>query len=84
MNVQNKAHDLLVLDHLQRDEVVPVHLRSRLRHLQQSGVFESVGRGRGMRYLLSRRFYAALGQKGAYTRRKGFDRQANKELLIKP
>jgi ATP-dependent DNA helicase RecG len=77
------THDLLVLDHLQRDEEVPSHLRTRLRHLQQSGVIESMGRGRGTRYLLSRRFYAALGQKGAYTRRKGLDRQEYKELLVK-
>jgi ATP-dependent DNA helicase RecG len=77
------THDLLVLDCLQRDEEVPSHLRTRLRHLQQSGVIESMGRGRGTRYLLSRRFYAALGQKGAYTRRKGLDRQEYKELLVK-
>lgn len=42
---------------------------------------ESVGRGRGARYFLSRRFYSALGQKGVYTRRKGLDRDTNKALL---
>jgi ATP-dependent DNA helicase RecG len=77
------THDLLVLDFLQRDEEIPSHLRPRVRHLLQSNVVESIGRGRGTRYLLSRRFYAALGQKGAYTRRIGLDREAHKELLVK-
>jgi ATP-dependent DNA helicase RecG len=77
------THDLLVLDHLQREEDIPANLRSRIRHLMQTGIVESVGRGRGTRYLLSRRFYSALGQKGTYTRRRGLDRQANKELLAK-
>lgn len=74
--------DLLVLDLLQREEELPARLRHRIPFLLQAGLIESVGRGRGTRYLLSRRLYAALGQKGSYTRRRGLDRQANKELLV--
>lgn len=44
-------------------------------------MIERVGRGRGARYLLSRRFYRFLGRAGAYTRRKGLDRETNKSLL---
>ncbi len=77
------THDLLVLDHLQRGESVPAHLRSRLGSLRDAGVIESIGTGRGARHLLSRRFYAALGQRGTYTRRRGLDHEANKALLIR-
>jgi ATP-dependent DNA helicase RecG len=74
--------DLLVLDRLQKDEPIPEELRVRLPRLVQIGVVETIGRGRGTRYLLSRRFYAAMGQAGAYTRRRGLDREANKALLL--
>jgi ATP-dependent DNA helicase RecG len=33
--------------------------------------------------VLSRRFHAFLGQKGAYTRKVGLDRETNKALLLK-
>lgn len=76
------TRDLLLLDRLQREEVVPEEFRSRLPRLVHLGIVESVGRGRGTRYLLSRRFYAAIGQRGAYTRRRGLDRGENKALLL--
>jgi ATP-dependent DNA helicase RecG len=47
------------------------------------GIIERIGRGRGVRYLLSRRFYRFLGRPGAYTRRRGLDRETNKELLLR-
>jgi len=74
--------DLLVLDRLQKDEPIPEELRARLPRLVHIGVVETIGRGRGTRYLLSRRFYAAMGQRGVYTRRRGLDREANKALLL--
>jgi ATP-dependent DNA helicase RecG len=42
-----------------------------------------MSRGRGTRYLLSRRFYRFLGRAGAYTRRRGLDRETNKSLLLR-
>ena len=77
------AHDLLVLDHLHREDKVPPELRSRLPRLIRLGVVESVGRGRGTRYLLSRKAHAALGSSGTYTRQRGLDRAQNKALLLK-
>ena len=47
------------------------------------GVVETVGRGKGTRYLLSRRFSAMIGERGTYTRRRGLDDETNKELLLK-
>src|SRR5690606_31888556 len=77
-----ETRDLLVLDLLQRDEQVPADLRDRRNRLAQLGVLERIGRGRSARYMLSSRFYAAIGERGSYTRRRGLDRQHNKELLV--
>lgn len=73
--------DLLVLDLVHRQQRVPDHLARRLGPLLEGGVLERVGRGRGTRYLLSRRFYRELGHTGAYTRRRGLDRETNKALV---
>ena len=51
--------------------------------MAEIGVVERVGRGRGTRYLLSRRFYSAIGQRGAYTRRRGLDREENKAIILR-
>jgi len=75
--------DLLVLDLVHREQKVPPHLRRRVGPLLERGVLERVGRGRGTRHLLSRRFYKALGKPGSYTRRRGLDRETNKALLVK-
>lgn len=75
--------DFLVLDLVHREEPIPEALAPALRRLSQMGVVETVGRGRGTRYLLARGFYAAIKQKGGYTRRKGLDRETNKALLLK-
>ncbi len=77
------THDFLVLDALQRGDPVPDALRPALMHLVELGVVESVGRGRGTRYLLSRSLYAQLQSAGTYTRKRGLDHETNKELLLK-
>ena len=77
------THELLVLDLVHREERVPPDIRPRLRRLVELGVVESVGRGLRTRYLLSRRFHAAIGQPGAHTRRRGLDREENKALLVR-
>jgi len=77
------TEDFLVLDLVHREEPVPDFLKPRLEPLLEQGVIERIGRGRGVRYLLSRRFYRFVGQPGAYTRRRGLDRETNKALLLK-
>lgn len=42
-----------------------------------------MGRGRGVRLLLSRQFYRHIGKTGVYTRKRGLDSETNKELLLK-
>jgi ATP-dependent DNA helicase RecG len=73
--------DLVVLDLLKREKAVPPDFRSRLARLEEHEVIERVGRGRGTKYILSKRFYEFAGTPAAYTRSRGLDRQTNKELL---
>ncbi|HCC32822.1 MAG TPA: hypothetical protein DEQ28_02810 [Clostridiales bacterium] len=77
------VYDFLLLDLIHRQELVPGDLQPQLRRLVDLGVVETIGRGRGTRYLLARRFHAATGQRGIYTRRRGLDREQNKALLLK-
>lgn len=76
------TEDFLVLDHVHRDQPIPADLRQSANRLRDVGVLEAVGRGRGVRYLLSRRFHRFLGTEGAYTRLRGLDKEHNKELLV--
>ena len=75
--------DLLVVDLVHRKQPVPDDLKPRIGHLLDLGIIERVGRGRGVRLLLSRQFYRHIGQAGVYTRRRGLDRETNKELLLR-
>jgi len=78
-----RTDDFILLDILNRDVAVPSDLKTRLSYLLEQGVVERMGRGRGVKYMLSRRFYDHVGKSGAYTRRRGLDRDTNKELLYK-
>ncbi|HVE70220.1 MAG TPA: hypothetical protein VNI54_02540 [Thermoanaerobaculia bacterium] len=75
--------DLFVLDHLRRGDPVPPELKARLQRLVENNIVERFGRGRGVKYIPSRRFAEFLGDPAAYTRDRGLDRGTNKELLVK-
>ena len=75
--------DLLALDRLFVGDPFPKELRSSAKKLVEMGIAEAVGRGRGRRYLLARKYYEELKLPAAYTRRKGLDRETNKALLLK-
>lgn len=75
--------DFLVIDLVHREQPVPLELRPRLSTLVELGIIETVGRGKGIRHILSRSFYGFIGKKGVYTRKKGLDRETNKALLVK-
>lgn len=77
------THDFLILDALRREQPLMPAQQTRIPALIDAGIVESHGRGRGVRYLLSRSLYAALGRKGDYTRKRGLDHHTNKELLLK-
>lgn len=48
----------------------------------QLGVIEVIGKGRGTKYILSRRYYEIIGQSGKHTRIKGLTREQMKELIL--
>lgn len=75
--------DFLVIDLVHREQTVPASLKPRVEHLLEQGIIERLGRGRGVRLLLSQRFYRRLGKAGVYTRKRGLDRETNKALLLK-
>ena len=77
------TQDLLVIDHVFKDETVSECFRGNLIRLLDSGVIEQISRGRGTRYVLSRQFYGFIGKRGIYTRKRGLDRETNKALLLK-
>lgn len=72
-----------VVDFVHREQPVPDLLKSRVDHLLEQGIIERLGRGRGVRLLLSQRFYRRLGKAGVYTRKRGLDRETNKALLVR-
>ena len=77
------SYDFIVLDYIHRDIILPDHLKSRLTGLLDIGAIESIGRGRGTRYILSQALYSALGARGIHTRRRGLDHETNKALIEK-
>ncbi|MEP7247263.1 MAG: ATP-binding protein [Gammaproteobacteria bacterium] len=83
--VKLTIHDLLVLDLIHRDQRIPKSLTDRVAVLRNAALIEPAGFGRGAaaRYLLSRSLYAHMRLAGTYTRKRGLDRETNKELLLK-
>jgi len=77
--VSFEATDFITLDIINRDEKLPQWARDRLPVLIKSGVVERIGR----KYMLSRKFYEFVDRKGVYTRKRGLDRETNKQLLLK-
>ncbi len=77
------TRDFLILDLIHREQKIPDHLRQQVPTLVDAGVIEAVGRGRGTRYLLSRKFYSFVGEPGTYTRKRGLDKETNKMLLFR-
>ncbi len=70
--------DLIALDAVHRELPVPERVAARIPALIEMGAVERVGR----KLLLSKRFYASVGKRGEYTRRRGLDRATNKALLV--
>ncbi len=77
------TQDFLLVDFIHREQDIPPDLQNCLPKLLNLGVIESQGRGKNRKHFLSRRFYTSLGEKGEYTRKRGLDKETNKELLFK-
>lgn len=80
MTVSFGTHDWLVLASAARGDKIPKEDEGRVARLLDLGLIE---RAKGRAYMLSRRYYEFVGQRGAYTRKKGLDRDQNLALLLK-
>lgn len=69
---------LLVLDLAYRQQPIPADLRPCAAPLVEAGILEKAGR----RIIPSRRLMTVLGEKGRYTRIKGLQRPAQRELIL--
>lgn len=74
------THEWMLLAAAARGEKFPKGSEARAARLLDLGLIE---RAKGRAYMLSRRYYEFVGQKGVYTRRKGLDREQNLALLLK-
>ncbi len=74
------THDWVIFAQAARGEKIPKGQEGRVKRLLDLGLIE---RGPGRTYILARRYYEFVGQKGAYTRKKGLDREQNLALLLK-
>lgn len=74
------THEWLVLAAIARGEKIGKDLQERTQRLLDLGLIERVT---GRRFMLSRRYYEFIDQKGAYTRKRGLDREQNLGLLLK-
>ncbi|MES2199497.1 MAG: ATP-binding protein [Chlamydiota bacterium] len=78
--------DFLVLDLVHRECPIPSspeELKVHLNRLIDLGIVERVGRGHTARYMLCQKYYVISGKSGEYTRKRGLDKETNKELLLK-
>jgi ATP-dependent DNA helicase RecG len=74
------THDWMLLAAAARGEKLPKGSDGRAAKLLDLGLIEKV---KGRNYMLSRKYYEFVGKKGAYTRKKGLDREQNLALLLK-
>jgi len=77
------TEEFLVIDAIFEGRTISPRLEPTLKRLLEEGLVERSNRKSSGDYVLSRRLYAAVRKEGVYTRKKGLDRQTNKELLVK-
>lgn len=77
--VSFEATDFITLDLINREEKLPHWAKERVPSLLKSGAIERIGR----KLILSGKFYEFVDKKGVYTRKRGLDRETNKQLLLK-
>lgn len=69
--------ELLVLNKIKNNK--KIESREIARGLRDLGLIEYLGGGK---YILSKEYYKKMDKKGEYTRRKGLDKETNKELIL--
>ena len=77
--VSFEATDFITLDLINREQKLPQLAKECVPSLLKSGAVERIGR----KLILSGKFYEFVDKKGVYTRKRGLDRETNKQLLLK-
>lgn len=75
--------DLLLLEQLRQNLQPEPKFHENIHRLIENGIVEVFSRGRGTKYILTKKFYTQVGQKGVYTRRRGLENIEKKELILK-
>ena len=75
--------DLLLLEQLRQNIQPAPQSHENLHRLIENGIVEVFSRGRGTKYILTKKFYTHVGQEGVYTRRRGLENIEKKELILK-
>lgn len=76
------TEELIALERVFEGLPLDNHLLTAIPPLVEDGFLESTNRARPA-FVLARKLHAAMRQSGVYTRRKGLDRETNKQLLLK-
>jgi ATP-dependent DNA helicase RecG len=71
--------DFITLDMINRCQKLPEWAKERVPILVKAGAIERVARN----LILSRKFYEFIDKRGVYTRKRGLDRETNKQLLLR-
>jgi ATP-dependent DNA helicase RecG len=77
------TQDFLTINAVYNQQPLSEGYFNSLNVLIEKGIVERIGRGKAQKYILSRKFYNFLNQKGTYTRKKGLDRETHKQLILK-
>lgn len=75
--------DLILLELIRKGNRPDTSQHDAVKRLTDQGFVELIGRGKGVRYILSKKFYTFLGEKGTYTRKKGLGSEEKKALILK-
>jgi ATP-dependent DNA helicase RecG len=75
--------DLLLLDQLRQGLPPSERFQNNIHRLVENGIIEIYSRGKGTKYILTKKYYTYVDQKGVYTRRRGLENIEKKELILK-
>jgi len=75
--------DLFVIQAVYDERPIAERFKAAANRLLEEGLLERASKRGTSRWILSRKLYAAIGKTGVHTRKKGLDRETNKELLLK-
>ena len=75
--------DLFVIQAVYDERPIAERYKPAAHRLLNEGLLERAEKRGANPWMLSRKLYAAIGKSGVHTRKKGLDRETNKELLLK-